>query len=397
MGRKIKVYFFGETGLYDKYSPDYVCIRKFVPELLYLIAYNSPFSISKGEIIKELNIGEEEFNDVIKSLELIKAIDVIEDRYKLNFTVFLEKDIPILNNCFSKTGKEIGDIIIKNSKLIYEKLSNLKSYGNFSNERLLYHIICDKIFDGQAFDYYFAEKNLFSPYKKQVGDRAYLIFGYEDSSLLENYSNNILCSSNNYRSKSFVFNSFGDSHGQRRDMFRFFRIAEKSMEDISDYKDLNRAYLNIIDNKNRETAEGCGELIVKCINNIIYYNKLSAYEKDLSNFLIELGYLEINNNSKLFSPVPIFESSDDTVIDEIGDIILNSIFAAVKEVFDNFEKDALDLTPIKHEIDIKETAIELWHQVFGKTNEYLAEKGFVEKPIYKENQGRFLQSISILK
>lgn len=394
MSRKINLYYFGDTGLYDKYSPACVCCKKFVPEILYLIAYNPPFSICKNEITKQLKLAEKEFDEIIESLEFIKAVDVKNDRYKLNFTVFLEKDIPVLQDSFLEIGKEIGDIIINNNKEIFDKLQNIKGYGKFSKERLLYHIICDKIFDGEAFDY-FSEKNLFAPDKKQVGDRCYLIFGYEDSSILEDFSNKILCSSNNYRSKSFIFNSFGDSDGQRRDMYRFFRMTQNSMENISNFKSLNLSYINIIDDKNRDIAESCGELILQCINNSISYDKLLEQEKRFVDFLIELGYL-INNN-KLFCPAPVFESCDDTVIEEISDLILDSIFDAVKKAFNNFEKNASGLTPIKHGVEIKETAIELWHQVFGRTNEYLADKGFVEKPLYKENQGRFLQSITVLK
>ncbi|MFA6941903.1 MAG: hypothetical protein WCQ54_13145 [Clostridiaceae bacterium] len=394
MSRKINLYYFGDTGIYDKYSPAYVCNKKFVPEILYKIAYNPPYSICKNKIIEELKLREKEFDDIIKSLELISTVDVKNDRYKLNFTVFLEKDIPVLEDSFLKTGKEIGNIIINNSREIYKKLQDIKSHDKFAIERLLYHIICDKVFDGEAFDY-FSERNLFSPYKKQVGDRCYLIFGYEDSGILESFSNKILCSSNNYRTKSFVFNSFGDLDGQRRDMFRFFRMAQNSMENISDFKNLNLSYLNIIDDKNREIAEGCGELILKCINKDISYDKLSDQEKEFADFLIELGYLV--NNNKLFCPVPVFESSDDTVIEEISNLILNSIFETVKKIFNDFEKNASDLTSIRHGVDMKETAIELWHQVFGRTNETLSEIGFVEKPVYKENQGRFLQSITVLK
>lgn len=135
MSRKINLYYFGDTGIYDKYSPVYVCSKKFVSEILYLIAYNPPFSISKNEIIEELKLREEEFSYIIKSLEFIKAVDVKNDRYKLNFTVFLEKDIPVLKDSFLEIGKEIGDIIINNSKGIYDKLPNIKSYGKFSNRR----------------------------------------------------------------------------------------------------------------------------------------------------------------------------------------------------------------------------------------------------------------------
>jgi hypothetical protein len=53
------------------------------------------------------------------------------------------------------------------------------------------------------------------------------------------------------------------------------------------------------------------------------------------------------------------------------------------------------LSAIKHKVDIKEIANELWHQVFGSINEYLVEKNFFERPNYIDGQGRFFQSIYI--
>lgn len=395
MNKRINVYIFGESGIYDELSPAYVCNMELVPEVLYIIADNEPFSISKEEITKELKIDKEVFNNIINSLKLINAIDILDDRYKLNFTVFLEKDMPLIDEYFLNIGKIVGEKIIEKNDLISEKISELSNSSCFSKERLLYHVICDKIFDGTAF-YYFAEKNIFHPSKVQPGDRDYMIFGYEDSVKVESHSNKILCSSNNYRSESFVFNSFGDSDGIRKDMYRFFRKVIKILESTTPFNDLNLAYIKLIEDKNREIAESCGDLIWKIHKNKVSIIQFSDKEKDLASFLNKLGYLNIDKkNSTMSCNVPIFEKVDRRIINEISEIILNIIYEIVNTTFEQFEKITSNLTAIKHKVDIKEISIELWHQVFGFTNEYLVNIGFVESPEYKKGEGRYLRSFEI--
>ncbi|MBU4487419.1 MAG: hypothetical protein KKD38_10880, partial [Candidatus Delongbacteria bacterium] len=210
--------------------------------------------------------------------------------------------------------------------------------------------------------------------------------------------NGILCSSNNYSTEKFVFNSFGDSDGSRKDMFRFFRKVQKILEDATPFKDLNLAYIKILEDKNREVAEKCGKLVWKSFKNEINYFQLSDSEKNLADFLIELDYLQIRKgNKELLCNVPVFENDDYKIIDEISEIILNDIYEIVKITFEKFHEKATNFTAIKHKVDFKEISIELWHQVFGFTNEYLAEKGFVQSPIYKENEGRYLKSLNISK
>lgn len=395
MNRKLNLYYFGDIGVYDEYCPDYVCSKNYVSEIIYLIAQNEPFTISDEEIIKSLKIQKDGFQNIINSLRKINLIDVKGNTYKVNFPVFLEKDLEILDKKLVDIGKLIGDKIINNSELIYSKMKGLTSSGAFSKERLLYHIICDDIFDGTAFDY-FSEKDLFCISKNQPGNRDYIVIGYEDSKKVESHSNNLLCSSNNFRTDRFNFNSFGDSNGNRKDMYRVFRITQKSLETATNVKSLNLSYIKILDTKNREIAEQCGELILKIHSSNVTYEELTDIEKEYANFLIELDYLKcdsISNYIKL--EVPIIKDSDRTIIDEISEVVLNGIFDVVKELFSIFNVDSSDLTAVKHGVNIKEIANELWHQIFGLTNEYLGEVGFVDSPSYIIGEGRYLKSFSI--
>ncbi len=70
-------------------------------------------------------------------------------------------------------------------------------------------------------------------------------------------------------------------------------------------------------------------------------------------------------------------------------------FALVEEVFKNFHVNAADSTSVKHSVDIKEIANELWHQILGAANEYLIKEGFVSSPPFAKGEGRYLRSLTI--
>ncbi|WP_027631944.1 hypothetical protein [Clostridium hydrogeniformans] len=70
-------------------------------------------------------------------------------------------------------------------------------------------------------------------------------------------------------------------------------------------------------------------------------------------------------------------------------------FHIVKEGFDNFVANVSKVAPVRHRVDIKEISNEVWHQVFGATNEYLVKEGFVTLPHNKEGEGRYLRSLII--
>jgi hypothetical protein len=393
---KLNFYFFGDIGEYDSYNPAYVCSKEYASEILYLIAKNEPFSISKFEIAKLLDIKEETVESVISNLELINSIEIKDNTYRIKFPVLLEEDVIEIEKYINNIGEIIGKKIIGMQDTLYKKVSELRCSKYHGFNRILYHIICDKIFDGTAFEF-FTEKNTFCASKQQPGNRDYIIVAYEDSTLVEKHSNKILCSSNNYRSSGFTFNSFGDSNGLRKDMFRVFRLVQKNVDNASPFNKVNVSYNKILDNRNKEIACECGMLIRSVINNNIKYSKLSEKEKRLAQFLSELEYIDINVEDDTISiNIPVFYDFEiSSVIRELSDTILINIFPIVKEVFENFEVNASKLTPVRHKVDIKETANELWHQIFGAVNEYLVKEGVVASPNYIEGQGRYLRSLEM--
>lgn len=112
----------------------------------------------------------------------------------------------------------------------------------------------------------------------------------------------------------------------------------------------------------------------------------------------ELEYISINEDNSISVNITVFYDFEvATTIKELSDIILENIFPIVKEIFDSFEINVSEITPVRHNVDIKETANELWHQIFGATNEYLVKEGFVATPNNIDGQGRYLRSLTISK
>jgi hypothetical protein len=389
---KLSFYYFGDVGGYDCYNPAYTWNKEYAAEILYLIAENQPFSLSKQKISTLLNIEYEKIDEVLNSLQLIDAIEVNNNTYRIKFPVFLDKDVIKMEKHISNIGELIGKKIISLDYLLYEKISQLKCSTLHSRERILYHVICDQILDGTAFEF-FKEKNTFCTSKSQPGDRNYIIVAYEHSEAAEKYSKNLLCSSNNYKSSIFTFNSFGDANGTRKDIFRFFKIVQKSVQGATAFCELNTSYNKLLDSMGKEIAFKCGKLICK----IIRGNYTTVDEEPLINFLKELEYVDINeDDSTIYINIPVFyESENTTIIREISHLILTNIHPIVKEVFENFQVNSSDLTWVKHNVDIKEIANELWHQIFGATNEYLVKEKFVSSPPCVDGEGRYFRSITV--
>lgn len=181
-------------------------------------------------------------------------------------------------------------------------------------------------------------------------------------------------------------------------MFRFFRLTQKSVHSASPFDKVNIAYNNVLDRMNKKIAYECGNLIRSVIEKDITYSQLSEQEKSIAQFLQELEYISINEDNSISVNITVFYDFEvATTIKELSDIILENIFPIVKEIFDSFEINVSEITPVRHNVDIKETANELWHQIFGATNEYLVKEGFVATPNNIDGQGRYLRSLTISK
>ncbi len=389
--KKFNIYYFGDIGAYDEYNPDAILSKDYAHEILYLIAKNNPYEITSFDIATLLNLDNVLVNNLLSELKRINAITERNHTYKINFPVFLENDLYHIKDYLQNVAPIIGKKIISIKDLLEKEIRKFSCFKNFPNERIMYHIVGDSIFDGYAFSY-FSERNLLTQSKKQPGNKDYIIIGYENKPSLSLHSRKLLCSSNNYYHHNITFNSFGDGDGNRKDMFRFLRMFQKCISHFSPYNELNTLYNDIITEYNDNFFDICYNIFMKAQKDIIVVDSLNKMEKKVLALLCEMRYLEVENKM-INIVVPIFYTSEAKLIRTIGENVLSTIFEDVKRAF--LELERINLTSNKHHVERRDIANEMWHQIFGFTNDYLISGGFIQAPDSYEGEGKYLKSITI--
>jgi hypothetical protein len=391
-GKLVLGFYDTNVGEYDEYNPRYVRDRYGCQEILFVIASSRPYSLTAEDIAAKLSMDHDSVKNMISLLVKIAAISVKNGGYKVNFPAFLKRDMDMLGGFTTKIGQVLGEKIISIMDKIDEKISLMSCYSLYDIRILRYHIIGCSTLDGGAMDY-LTERGIITTSKAQPGNRDYLIIGYEGADEVLDSSENLLCSCNIFYTDRAGFCSFGDSNGNRNDMFRFFRRIQSSLADATEQKDTNMAYIKLNSSSNSVIAKKCEALVISSLEKDIYFGQLEAEEKNCAEFLRSLGYIDIDNCNKIKCIVPVFTEEDNRIIKEISDLISSNIFETVKTAINTLDKSLPDLTSIRHGVEFRDIANELWHLMFGAANEYLVDSGMFTAPQYKIGEGRYFQCI----
>jgi len=389
---KLDLFYFGDIGKYDAFNPAYVCAQEYATETLFQIASRAPYELSEAEIARFLGVEREAMRTVTDSLLRIKAIERRDDTYRICFPVFLQGDVQQMTGTLSSVGDSIARTLERLSSQLVPIAQRFRCHKQFGVGRILYHVICDSVFDDIAFAYFEKEKLLCTS-KTQPGNRDYLMIGYEACEEVAQNSDLLLCSSNNYTCDGIRFNSFGDSYGRRKDMYRFTRVFDSEPHELAQFLDRAEDIEMLLSSDMESIASRCSSMVKRIVSNDVYWTDLTD-DAETALLLSELGYVSgRQENNHISMMVPVFYQDEQPLIIAVSDIVLSQIDNAVKRAFDSFSMRAGGFTAVRHMVDIGEIGNELWHQIFGLTNEHLAKTGFVDKPQHIDGQGRFLRSI----
>jgi hypothetical protein len=392
--RRLDLYWFGDTGAYDRWSPAYVCAQEHADEILYQIACHQPFELSSESLAGLLGVEGGLIQNTVDALLMIGAIEQSSTRYRICFPTFLQEDVVRMRAILSDTSIEVGETIVDMKDELYAATRELRCINDFGAKRTLYHVLCDAVFDGAAFDF-FEEKKLFCTGKPQAGNRNYLIIGYEACEAVTENSKMLLCSSNNYHCDGICYNSFGDSNGSRVDPYRLSRICEKSPDSLRNVLSPESADL-LLSRGFPSVMSDCSRLLKKVIDGRACLDGESGDDLRVMLLLQELGYVKCAGACQVVTlQVPVFRKEDHAVIGKISEMVLRRIYPVVHHAFEDFSNHAGSFAAVRHGVDIRELGNELWHQIFGSANEYLVGKEFVATPEQTEGQGRYLKSISV--
>src|SRR5664280_3886725 len=175
---KLDLFYFGEIGKEGASNPSHVCTQEYAAEILYLIASRAPYELSQAEIAWFLGVEQATMQPVLDSLLRIKAIECRDDTYRICFPVFLQGDVQQMKGMLSSTSDAIAGTLEWLKSQLVPIAQRFRCHRQFSVGRILYHVICDSVFDDIALAYFEKEKLLCTS-KTQPGNRDYLIIGYE--------------------------------------------------------------------------------------------------------------------------------------------------------------------------------------------------------------------------
>lgn len=352
--------------------------------ILYEIAEEGPFFYSDFQLAEAIHVNHEIISHRMKELCKEGLVRRRDDKYCLNFPVFLKEDVMKLNLMLPEIVEKIGGKIEKMKEILQTEVKHLKMKGQFRIERLLYHILCDQIFDGYAFDVL---------EKQGMLSQKNICIGYEKSPFVAGNSNRLLCSSNNVTFGRTTFNSFGDADGERRDIMRLKNLIDSKKNWEERYSTCISSLLHTKGLK--EVMEGSADII----ESICRGDRVVRDEKnqEILCALSELGYVTFPAiDNQVFLKVPAFNMGMLRKSEELSNWIFEQIGTEIQAGMEKLLDRADGLTSTRHQVDQQETANELWHQIFGGVNEYLVRTNLVEKPVFKPTEGRYLQSLLVL-
>ncbi|MBE5905459.1 MAG: hypothetical protein E7277_01525 [Lachnospiraceae bacterium] len=344
---------FDYTPVY-KDNPRYVMSQDEVFAFLTEIAEKKPYSLMTENCLKA---------DLLEQLIHIGALTEKDGRIGFDCPIFVEKDYENLQWLSQQAALAIVDALalrLGSLKRLVKKIEN-----GFSEKVNLYHLLCGQIFDGYMFDF-LEKEGVVTTSKVNPSGLDYLMVLYEQSEKLQKYSNGLLCSYNRLATTRGVFSSFGDAAGNRRDFYRHIRRMETG---------------NLTEEERAIRIPDREVLAIQYERLLDGYDVAETYKTIFDYF----GYTKDG-----VPCVPIYDSLARYVVEEMYEDMLPEVKKPLLGALNQI-KDCKELLANKHQVPVADIANELYHLIFGEVNEQLVRRGFVERPVYYEGQGRYLK------
>lgn len=367
-------YFLYENFDADRESENPMNPRRFLNDradrLFSEIKEAGPFSVTYASLCKRF---EQNFVDLLLSEELL----LLENgRVAFGFPIFFSEDIPIVRQFAVKNAKYLAELLEKEESRIVSAAREIRN--GFDVKVNLYHVLCGMIFDGALFDY-LCEHHALSVSKQRSSGLDYLMIAYEACDAARAFSNGLLCSYNRFSDGGCSLQSFGDADGDRFDFYRFSRLKEQGRLS-GPWAQAERLISESFDDNWKET-------LLSQTRRLAYTGDCDRSSRTL---LACFGYVQDERIN-----VPVFRSKDRPVIQQIRDITINCLGDEIKRIL----LSAGSFPPVvcsRHRVSTGEIANELYHLLFGLTNEALVQHGFVCSPPFRAGEGRYLQCIDLI-
>lgn len=309
--------------------------------------------VSKEDMLKELNISEDEYNNNINRLFATGLIKASENKVFVPTCMIVNYDEENdIRNYVKTFGTDISEIIIEKYSLAKEKYSLLHYFENISFEEASFFILYNVMLDSWQLDQ-IVENFLRSDIPNRGGTRSFIMINQIDTAItilknqrLENKSLEI----GNYKLYSF---------GNLNSKNNFIEIDSKQL--ISDFK------MNEFENES--------DFKKKIIDDLI---KSKTKNKNAINqeFLLPLNKYGFLNNNQL--QLPIIDFKDKAILSEISNLVVKDLIRYLDSKRPLFVKKYLS-TIYKDEVSFREWSFWIYKFIIEEAAKILIDKGYIKQ------------------
>ncbi|NMB83469.1 MAG: hypothetical protein GYA14_16795 [Ignavibacteria bacterium] len=308
--------------------------------------------VGKDEILKELNIGEEDYSNIINRLFAEGLIKTVEgNEFIPACMVITSEDIKDIKNYVSTFGAEVAEIIIEKYSQAKEKYSQMNSFFNIPFEDaslfMLYSVMLDKWQVGNLVEIF-----LRSDIPQRGTNRSFVMIHQNDSAAstqkkvwLENKSEDL---------EDYQLCAFGNLSGK------------------DNFIDINRDQL-ISDFMMREGSDEVA-FKKKIIDDLIKFlgGNINAANPNLTFPLNKYGLLY--NNQLL---LPIISKKDNEILVETAKLVTGNLINYLDNKRPTFVKKYLS-TVYKDETNFREWSFWIYKFIIEEAARILIDKGYVK-------------------
>ena len=388
MGEKVNTWICGDAGPLDDYNPFKITREGIAPEILYILN-REPLTVSQiRQLITKDNSSVER---IINSLLKINAVRREGRKYWVNFSIFSEEDQKIVFDIGEKYGKQLAYKLLEDKKQFFNLANKIQCAKYVRKAKIIFASIGCFALDWYCLDE--LEKNNFlRQHKEQPGNRDYILQGGGSSAI---DIPRLYCGSHNMNAGEYTFTSFGDHAGPRSSLPDIlWQTSTAVSEHIKGKQDLREAFANILSHYGKNLLSDCGKLLELLLMNREL--KSIKNQSTLLNFLKKLNYISWEGK-KYKLEIPVFLPQDEKIINEINKRTAKIVCDLLTHNYSKI-KDALSETrPILNKISFEEVFVDVWHNIFGYCNMFLAEEEFMYNPPETPYHARYLPWVTIKK
>lgn len=288
--------------------------------------------------------------------------------------IFLREDAAVLHTEIASKASALVDLLGNSMTVIRDCCGNIEN--GFPVELNLYHILCGMIFDGYFFEY-LNIMGAVATSRQHPSGLDYLSVIYEKCEELQTLSDGLLCSYNRFVNAKCSLQSFGDAQGNRYDFYRFFRLMEQGL--LPDkFKDAEALVLDF-GGANKDSL----------LDEVVSLVRTGRCDPTAMDLLELFGYVQDGAIC-----VPVYTPEHKKSIAEIESIVEKCLGNAMAETLIELA-GSLNITAVKHGVNRREIANELYHIVFGSINEEFVAREVVATPPNIPGEGRYLKCIEM--